>query len=310
MKVVVIGGGVSGLTTALVLLRDGHAVTIWTADPAQATTSSVAAAMWYPYKADPPNRVLGWAARSREVFAELAADGAAPVWIAEGLEVGREPMPQPWWAPAGPDLHHANPAELPPGIVDALVMRVPVLHTPRYLDWLLARIDAAGGRVVRRRVASLDEAAGSAEVVVNCAGLGARELVGDDRLVPIRGQVVRTTNPGLERFLLDDFNPEGVTYVIPRGDDVVCGGTAQEGRSDLESDPADAAAIMARCTALEPRLAAATILEHRVGLRPGRHAVRLEAEMMGAARCVHNYGHGGAGVTLSWGCAEEVAGLL
>jgi len=89
----------------------------------------------------------------------------------------------------------------------------------------------------------------------------------------------------------------------------VLGGSAQEGREDLEPDPDESAAILARCRALEPALANAQLLSVGVGLRPWRPSVRVEREALGRAWLIHDYGHGGAGVTLSWGCAEEVARL-
>jgi D-amino-acid oxidase len=55
---------------------------------------------------------------------------------------------------------------------------------------------------------------------------------------------------------------------------------------------------------------AARGLGHRVGLRPARPGDRLELDAIGGTAVVHNYGHGGAGVTLSWGCAEAVRDLV
>jgi D-amino-acid oxidase len=122
---------------------------------------------------------------------------------------------------------------------------------------------------------------------------------------------VRVAQVGIERFTLDDYGPGGVTYIVPRSNDCILGGTAEENREDMAPDAATAEAIVARCVALEPRLRGAAVLEHKVGLRPGRPAVRLEAEPWAPGkRLVHNYGHGGAGVTLSWGCASEVVRLV
>ena len=59
-----------------------------------------------------------------------------------------------------------------------------------------------------------------------------------------------------------------------------------------------------------PLLAGVRVLGGAVGLRPARPAVRLEAEPHDRGVVVHCYGHGGAGVTLAWGCAEEVVGLV
>lgn len=130
-------------------------------------------------------------------------------------------------------------------------------------------------------------------------------------MTPIRGQIVRVRNPGLDNFLLDEDGPDGVTYVIPRSNDCILGGTAEEGGWSTDPDPEIAEAIMRRCVELEPRLTGIEILEHRAGLRPGRPEVRLEAEILeNGIPVVHNYGHGGSGVTLSWGCAEEAARLV
>ena len=300
-----------GLTTAVRLAERGWRVRVWTAAPATATTSAVAAAIWYPYRVEPPELVLAWARRTFAVLAQLATEPAWPVWMADGLELSRTPLAEPWWAAAVPDLRHADPAELPPGYADGFALRVPAVHAPRYLLTLAQRAAAASVTLEQRRVRDLDEALAANPVVVNCAGVAAGQLAGDATVTPIRGQVVRVVDPGLERFLLDEDHPESVTYVVPRGQDVVCGGTADVGRWQLEPDPEVADAILRRCRALEPRLAGMAVLGHAVGLRPGRPALRLEAEDRGAGRVVvHHYGHGGAGFTLSWGCADAVADLL
>ncbi|MGH3441373.1 MAG: FAD-dependent oxidoreductase [Nitriliruptorales bacterium] len=309
-RVVVVGAGVVGLTTALRLQADGWAVDIVTEHPAAETTSSVAGAIWYPYRADPRDLVLEWGRRGFEALADLADRPGSGIVMREVLELSREALPDPWWREAVTGLRHAAPSELPPGYADALAFTVPTADMPRYLDWLHRRFLAAGGHVARRHLADLDEVGHAGDAVVNCAGLGARDLVDDDRLVPVRGQVVRVANPGLERVLLDEHNPGGVTYVIPRGEDVVLGGTAEEGIWDVSVHAATAESILARCRALEPRLADAPVVGHAVGLRPGRDVVRLEREELAGRIVVHNYGHGGAGVTLSWGCAVDVAALL
>ena len=177
---------------------------------------------------------------------------------------------------------------------------------PDYLSWLAGGLKAAGVPLRTRELADLSPARRAADLVVNATGLGARELLGDRRLTPVRGQVVRVACPGLDEWTLDEGHPDGMVYVIPRGPDVICGGTAEEGAEDTTPDPATAAAILARCRSVVPELAAAEVLGHAVGLRPVRDAVRLERE----GDVVHCYGHGGSGVTVSWGCADEVARLV
>jgi D-amino-acid oxidase len=146
------------------------------------------------------------------------------------------------------------------------------------------------------------------DVVVNATGLGGRDLTRDTSTFPIRGQVVLVAQFGLTNWWVDDAE---LTYLVPRSTDVVVGGTEIDGDWDVEPRPATAAAILERAAAIVPELRDARVLAHRVGLRPGRPEVRLEREPLpGGPPVVHCYGHGGAGVTLSWGCAAEVRQLV
>jgi D-amino-acid oxidase len=311
MDIIVIGCGVSGLSCGIRLIEAGFGAQIWARALPPHTTSNVAAAVWYPYKAYPEELVGGWAATTYADFVQLAQVEGSGVMVREGMELFPYPVADPWWRDALPGFRRATPAELPAGYVDGYVFEAPVIEMPIYLGYLMRRFETLGGRIQTRELRSPDEVFERHDIVVNCAGLGARELVGDTALHAIRGQVVRVAQVGIERFLLDDYGPGGVTYIVPRANDCVLGGTAEEGREELEPDPATARAIVERCAALEPRLRAAAILSHGVGLRPGRPAVRLEAEQWAPGKLlVHNYGHGGAGVTLSWGCAGEVARIV
>ena len=306
--VTVIGGGVIGLTCALRLAEAGHRVAVVTADEPATTTSAVAGALWYPYRAWPVEAVTRWAARSRAVFGGLAADPSTGVAVRAGRELFRAPAPDPWWAAAVPDLRRLRPQERPAGFVDGLGFSAPVVDMGRYLPWLRSRLEAHGVDVVVRRLSTVDDV--DTDTVVNCSGLGARDLLGDTAVVPVRGQVVRLSNPGLTDWVLDEEDPAGLTYVIPRFDDVVCGGTAETGAELTAPDPVVEAAILFRAVALVPALAGAPVLSRAVGLRPSRPEVRLEAVAAADRLLVHCYGHGGAGVTLSWGCAEDVVALV
>jgi D-amino-acid oxidase len=310
MDVLVIGAGVVGLSTGIRLLSAGHGVSIWARERPPHTTSDVAAAIWYPYRALPENKVTAWAAFTYRELQKLTSEPRAGVTMRSGLELLRGAQAEPWWKDAVPGFREARPDELPSGFVAGHALKVPVAEMPRYLPFLLFRFFALGGRLELRELGTLDEALRAHPVVVNCSGLGARELVPDGQVTPVRGQVVRVEQSGVDRFWIDDHGPEGMAYVIPRSADVVLGGTAEEGREDIEPDEAEAQAIVRRCALLDPRLARSRVLGVAVGLRPGRSCVRLEAEERDGRLLVHNYGHGGAGVTLSWGCAQEVAELL
>jgi D-amino-acid oxidase len=298
---------VIGLTTAICLREAGLEAGIVAAELPPGTTSNVAAAIWYPYKAYPEDRVLFWGSRTFEVFEKLSGTPESGILMREGVEIWSRPVPDPWWAGAVPSVRRCKEDELPPGYLDGHAFTGPIVEMPIYLAYLMDRFAAAGGSVQMRTLSSLDEA--DARVVVNCVGLGARDLVDDVSMEPIRGQIVRVRNPGIERFVLDEENPEGVTYIVPRSGDCILGGTAEEGAWDLEPNPETAACILRRCTHLEPRLEGAEVLEHKVGLRPGRPEIRLERED-GPIPRIHNYGHGGSGITLSWGCAEETLRLV
>ena len=307
-EVAVVGGGVVGMTCALRLAGAGHRVRLHTADPPEATTSAVAAAIWFPYRAAPADAVLRWGATSLEVFTRLAADPATGVALRPGTVVHRTAEPDLWWAPAVPGVRPATPDELPPGTPAGTRCTLPVVDMGRYLPWLSAACASAGVQVVPGRVAALSALLG--DTVVLAAGLASGPLLGDGSGVPVQGQVVRLADPGLTGWVLDDDGPEGLTYVVPRGRDVVCGGTAVEGATGTDPDPAVEAAVLARARALVPELREAPVLSRAVGLRPGRPTVRLERLVLDGRPVVACYGHGGAGVTLSWGCAAEVAGLV
>ena len=319
--VLVIGAGVCGLSTAIVLLDAGLAVDVYAAEPPHRTTSATAGALWGAHLVGTDERVGSWAARTLSRFRELAAEPEAGITEMGGLVASParvETEPPSFTRGAGP-VTKCDPAELPPGFASGWRYTAPVVAMPAYLDYLLGQLLNKGGNLhLGPPLRSLAEAESrsAAPIIVNCAGIGARDLVPDPGLTPFRGQVVVTANPGLAEFFVGEReSPDEVTYIFPHGASVVLGGTQQAAATSLRPDPVTVERIIAGCVAVEPRLAGAPILAHRVGLRPVRARVRLEAKAISGGRyLVHNYGHGGAGVTLSWGCAEgvltEVAVLL
>ncbi|MBN9605745.1 MAG: FAD-binding oxidoreductase [Actinomycetales bacterium] len=310
-SVAVVGSGVVGLSCALELAHEGHAVTVVAAEPSERSTSALAAAIWYPFEVAPEHRVLPWARVARERFEHLARYADSGVELRRGRILHRRDDPELDWVALVPEhrLRDAAPGD-PDGVRLVSEVRLPVIDMSRYLPFLEARVADAGVPIVRARLTALGQARAWGEVVVNASGLGAAGLVPDGGMHPIRGQVVRLASPGLAEFTLDDDHPGGLTYVIPRTDDVVCGGTAEHGAELREPDPEVEAGLLARARELVPALAEAPISSRAVGLRPGRGKVRLDLERTPDGSVVHCYGHGGAGVTLSWGCAEEVAELV
>jgi D-amino-acid oxidase len=324
LDVIVIGCGVSGLTTGLLLQGAGHRVSIWAKTLPPYTTSNAAAAVWHPFKANPPEKVARWGAEAYRRFEGLLAIPESGVIRAPVLEMRQEQGADPAWCRVVGGFRHAAAAELLPGRADGYVFEALVIDTNRYLEYLRRRFLAKGGQIVQRAVERLDEVFAESRVVVNCTGLGARQLVGDRDIHPSRGKVVRIKQRDFHQVLLDDDDRSSMAYVIPRIDDIVLGGTDEEdvtgegyrGEEYQESaalDP-EAEAIVQRCARLWPHLAEVTsadVLKVVTGWRPVRSEVRVEGERVAPERVLlHNYGHGGAGITLSWGCARDVVEQL
>ena len=307
--VIVVGAGVIGLTSAIRLAETGRAVTIWTADSPAETTSVVAGALCGPYIPSGDERLDRWNALCRDTFTALADVPDSGVRITRGRLVSNESDGIPPWAPDLPGYAACTDDEAA-GFSTAFWADVPTAEMPAYLRYLVERFIAAGGDLELRRIESLDEAAAEAPVVVNCSGTGARDLAGDDTVRAIKGQHVVVTNPGLDTFLYERSSTGRWAGWFPYGDHVVLGGVSVDDDWDRTPDDDISAGILERCARLEPRLADPEILHVDVGLRPGRDTARLETEQIADALCVHNYGHGGTGVGMSWGAAADVLELV
>ena len=306
--VIVVGAGVIGLTVAHELTTAGHRVRVLAARDATASESAVAAAVRFPHDVARSAQVLDAARVTYRRLEELAGDPRSGLRMPTGTVLTRRADADLSWTTAVP-RHEPGGAAGVPGVRCV----VPVVLTDVYLGWLRDRVLALGVTISTAEVSSVPGLlrAERPDALVVAAGLRSAALLGDDReSYPIRGQVVRLANPGLTEWLTDDDNPGGLTYVVPREHDVVCGGTGDVGSWDERVDPATEAAILDRVTALVPALAGQPVLSRAVGLRPARSGVRVEA-VAGHSRPVYAcYGHGGAGFTLSWGDAARIAALV
>ena len=307
MRCTDVGAGVSGLSCAVRLLEAGHEVEVISDRFSPDTVSDIAAAIWYPFLTAPADRADGW---SIATYAELERlserEPQSGVRMRDGREYLRQAVDPPEWSEDIAAFRILDDSEIPEGYVFGWQFRAPVIEMQLYMPWLRSRVEALGGSFVQSFVEDLNEVSG--EVVVNCVGLGARELCGDEEVRPARGQVIFIDqDPGIGHFAQQ---PETLTYTIPRSDGTVLGGTAQGDDWGMDIRAEDDKLILSKVEALWPELDRSRIIGGAVGLRPSRSEVRLEVEYIGERRVVHNYGHGGAGVTLSWGCAEEVANLV
>jgi D-amino-acid oxidase len=304
--VVVVGAGVMGLTTAIRLCQAGASTRIVAASPPAATTSALATAMVGPTFELYGERVSKWEA---DTVAALSSERAPGVHRCRGRFLARPSGLLPPGAERLPGFEPCRDDERPDGFATGFWSDVLLVDMPPYLEHLEARFTALGGTVEDHTLGSVDDAFRFGASVVNCSGIGARDLVPDPEVTPMRGPKVVVENPGIDTFVMvGPPGPEG-TSIHPHGDLVVLGGSARAS-DDTTPDADEEAAIVSRCAALEPRLHGVRVLEHRVGLRPSRPAIRLDVEDRGGGRVVHNYGHGGIGVTVSWGCAADAAALI
>ena len=300
MKITVVGAGVSGLTTAVALVDAGHEVRIVAAARGLDSASGAAGAFWYPFRAFPRDRVLGWSDRTRERLLDLSRDNReAGVEVLTLYDAAVDETP-PWWAEGVDDLRLER-TNLPLAASAAWVCSAARVDPGTYLRWLEGQLPP----IAIEEVTSLDAVEG--DLVVNCTGLGSRRLLSDRELTPVLGQTVVVASGAVEPSIIlhDERDEAALFYAIPRRGEVVLGGCAIEVEDDIPPppDPALRAAVLA--TAAAHGIRPAEVLRDSVGLRPVRTTVRLERQ----GRVVHNYGHGGAGFTLSWGCAEEVVSL-
>jgi len=211
------------------------------------------------------------------------------------------------------------------------VTQPPIIDTEVYMEWLRRQLMDEGCQFVKRRLnGDLRSIEGEllrefdSSVIVNCAGLGSRELASDE-MSPLRGALVRLVNDGVSMPRIDDAHciahdptsaEQNMIYVIPRGKDrLLLGGIAQPDQWNTDIDltnSADVRGVLERCRRFMPTLQQGEIDTAKpvsVGLRPSRKRdVRLEREP--GHRIFHNYGHGGSGFSLSWGCAAETASLV
>ncbi|MGX6603438.1 FAD-dependent oxidoreductase [Micromonosporaceae bacterium Da 78-11] len=307
--VTVVGAGVIGLTVAHELAGAGHRVQVLEASPG---VSAVAAALWFPHDVRHTGPVLSSAAVTYERLLRLSADPATGVRMRAGTVLARRTDPDLSWTGAVPRHQRLDDDRVPAGTT-GVRCTVPVVVTDVYLGWLRAAVLALGVGFRAAPVTSMPELVddSDSDVFVVAAGLRSAALLGDDdESYPIRGQIVRLANPGLTEWITDDDNPGGLTYVVPRDEDVVCGGTGEAGSWDEGIDPGTEAAILERVGELVPSLRGRPVLSRAAGLRPARSSVRVEAVPGHPKPVFACYGHGGAGFTLSWGDAARLTRMI
>jgi D-amino-acid oxidase len=305
-KAAVIGVGTIGLSTAMLALERGYHVTIYSDKPLSETTSMKAAASFKPVlvaENELTDRMLELSSGyfERIVMQDGEAAGVHKHVHWEAMSVPREPKGYLSMMEAFESVERPH---VPGGYALGWKYRTFFIDTSIYLPWLLQRFTASGGMLVllEKPFTSLEQLAElPADIVFNCTGLGARELCHDSKVIPIKGQVA-LTDPQPE--INWSISADGF-YMYPRRHNTVLGGTAEWRVNDEEVDPGAIDLIMRGNQRILPHLGADAIRKTYAGSRPYRaDSIRVESENMNGKHIVHNYGHGGAGLTLCWGSAH------
>ncbi|KAM4625020.1 D-aspartate oxidase [Polymixia lowei] len=322
VRVVVVGAGVIGLSTAVCIAESLPfcSVTVLADSFSPETTSDGAAGILFSaqFPDIPLERQKRWFKDTFDHLLAIAQSQHSPeagVLLSSGLQIFKE-VPankKPFWSDFVLGFRLMTDRELKrfPEHKFGQAFTTIKCECSSYLPWLEKRLRKAGGQVEQRKVNNLEELCKSYDIIVNCSGLGAKTLAGDSQVYSVRGQVLKVQAPWLQHFIRDG---DGKTYIYPGVNSVTIGGTRQEGDWRLDVDKGDTEGILARCTKLEPSLSQAKVLDEWVGLRPSRKNPRVEREavLLQGRRVpvVHNYGHGGWGVTLSWGTALDALGMV
>ena len=306
-KIAIIGSGISGLSCAYLLCGKDYDVTVIAKAFSPDITSNRAAAFWFPYHIRNDKRGINWAKTSYDFYEQLSADTSTGISMKQLMKVLRENEieEEPIWIDFIPKgTCKLIPKEnLQEGIERAYDVTVPLIETQTFLPYLKNYVSAKNVKFVEREINSFDEVQNDFDFVINCSALGSQKLCNDKSIIPVRGQVglieTRTDFP----IYLDNEKP---LYIVPRKDAMIVGGTYEENMYEEKTEPSTIEKILNNAYAVFPELKKQKVIGSWAGLRPYRPTVRVEKEN----NIIHNYGHGGSGFTLAFGCAQEVVKML
>lgn len=248
----VIGCGVVGLTTARMLQDHGFAVTIHAASLPPDTTSNVAAGLFGVTEIADTDQLTGpfmpqlqEAVRfAHRYFQPFVGRDYGVDWLTFFM-IGDEPQTQPPDFAVTPEIYPLTtygPGEHPFPTKYAASFPTMIAATNIFLPRLVDEFVARGGTIVVRSFASPEELRALAEpLLMNCTGLGAKALFGDEELTPIKGQLtLLRPQADIDYCYLDGSK---FLYMFPRSDGIILGGSHEEGVATTDPDPAVAARI-------------------------------------------------------------------
>jgi D-amino-acid oxidase len=305
-NIAIIGAGISGMSTALLLMQKNHQITVYAKAFSPNTTSDRAAAFWFPYHIRNDRRGIQWCNTSYKYYKKLAEKretGISMHQLVKVLRQGVEEEEQVWIDFMPDDSYRIMDSnELAPDISRAYDIQVPLIETQIFLPYLQLQLQGNGVEFIKQEIKELGEFAKDHDIVINCSGLGAGRLCNDKNVISVKGQVGLLAPRKDLPIYLDN---EKMLYIVPRKDAIIVGGTYQERAETETTDPLEIERILDNAFEVFPELKQQRVLGSWSGLRPYRNEVRVEQEK--GTNIIHNYGHGGSGFTLAFGCAEEVA---
>ncbi|MFK7839731.1 MAG: FAD-dependent oxidoreductase [Bdellovibrionales bacterium] len=304
----VVGLGIIGLTTAIALQRAGHTVHIYSRESMEETTSWAAGAISYPFAIEETRRVVDWFLQTNATLETMMDDPAAGIDVVTWRKYSVHGLCEhPFWLDdvGGKVL---KGADCPDPYQSGVEAELPMVAVQHYYPFMFDIFQNNGGELTICELGALEDVPHAHDIVINASGVGAKDLCGDDKIYPGRGQVLVVKNPGIaQHTTLFDRK----FYIYPRREQVILGGSYDEHEWDRTPDEDLTQEILEWVAMMEPALKVPEILDVLVGLRPVRARVRLEKDVLNDGRAVvHNYGHGGCGYTVSWGCAQEVLNLV
>ena len=247
--VAVIGSGVMGLTTARLVQEAGFPVAIYTAALPPQTTSAVAGGQVSPFGHYRESDVTpAWMvqfqaamAYSWKRFQTLVGDRYGIRWLPTYEERRDRAIESDWMDPYYPNARILRSDDHPFPVANVMTFDTMYVETPRFMAWLTDEVLKAGGTIRIRRFETLADVATLPEkLIFNCTGIGAKQLVGDENLTPVRGQLAVLQPQHEVRYAFAG----NAGYMFPRGDGILLGGTFERGEWNATPQPEDIARII------------------------------------------------------------------
>jgi D-amino-acid oxidase len=307
-KIAIVGAGISGLSCAYLLSEKEYDITVFAKAFSPGITSNRAAAFWFPYHIRNDKRGIDWCRKSYAFYKEHSSDAATGISMKQLIKVLREGMveEEPVWIEFMPEgaCRIMSKEELEPGISRGYDVLVPLIETQIFLPHLQNILEKRNV-VFEKKIISDFNGLSSFDIIINCSALGSRDLCNDKSIIPVRGQVALIETKTEMPIYLDNETP---LYIVPRKDAMIVGGTYEENVFEETTETETIERILNNAYKVFPELKQQKVIGSWAGLRPYRDEVRVERET--GTNIIHNYGHGGSGFTLAFGCADEVMNLV